>query len=143
MEGLVALSLLLVTCYAGTPGHQTLVVCWTWFYLMSSLPPTANFASQANDAGCILMRQPNFPRLTLCARGRTTKISPGADNMYRMTILSGFPLFRPKDPYSIPRYKQEYTWWEDHDRVSIDVNNCLRVQREWLRISLMKSSLGW
>lgn len=66
----------------------------------------------------------------ICAGKKNLLIVPDTDNMYYMTIYSGFP-DNQRDRYVVPQYKQDYTWWEDHDRVSVDQNNCLNVASEF------------
>lgn len=65
---------------------------------------------------------------------------PNADGNYRMTVFSGYNV----DLYTesaTPRYKQKYVWNADYSRVAVDVNDCLKVRREWLFFSILDSSL--
>ena len=81
------------------------------------------------DLGCIEVQTSDYVAHDICER-LYIKIPPDADGMYRLTIFSGYPLGQAQHRRSMPSYKQDYVWEEDYYRVSLDVNNCLRVARE-------------
>lgn len=87
-------------------------------------------AIQHCDQGCIEVQTSDYVAHDICAHKRYIKIKPDADNMYRITVFSGYPLGHAQQRRSIPFYKQDYVWDEDYYRVSLDVNNCLKVTRE-------------
>lgn len=52
------------------------------------------------------------------------------------TIYSGYPDNKNEEQYTIPRYKQHYTWMEDYPQIKLDLNNCLRVSGQSRKCSL-------
>ena len=95
------------------------------FFFPNSIPYL-----QDSNFGCILAELPDGTDNIICAEIKNLKIAPQPDNMYRMIIYSGFTDDHHDSKWTTPRYKQDYTWSEDYDRVSLDQNNCLTVASE-------------
>lgn len=91
----------------------------------------SNSVTQDCDIGCILVvPKQDLQGSVVCAQVQYITMVPDTDNMYHLTVYSGFPYGQDNEKYTNPLYKQEYTWSEDYGRVSLDQNNCLKVARE-------------
>lgn len=58
-------------------------------------------------------------------------IRPDSDGIFRVKIYSGYPLFQNDKEYNTPLYAQGYTWSKNYGLLIVDVNNCLKVRREF------------
>lgn len=166
MKTLILLLLCSYLCFAGTPGHETIVVrSIQLIALLFSHPhphPLRNLNSylsklpsdsfifsltQHCDLGCIEVQTSDYIAHDICER-LYIKIQPDAsDNLYRLTVFSGYPLWKADKRRTRPAYKQVYVWEKDYYRVSLDARNCLRVAREWIfspsRVNVSSRLVGW
>lgn len=94
--------------------------------IFSHSPLTVVF--QHCDFGCIEVQTSDYVANDVCEK-LYIKIKPDADNLYRLTIFSGYPLGKADQRKTWPTYMQDYVWGEDNFRVSLDAKNCLRVAR--------------
>lgn len=88
----------------------------------------SDFVNQHCDFGCIEVQTSDYVAHDICENSYI-KIKVDADNMYRITIFSGYPLGHAQQRRSMPLYKQDYIWAKDYYRVSVDMSNCLRASR--------------
>lgn len=91
--------------------------------------PISDSVIQHCDTGCVKVQTSDYVAHDVCARKQYIKITPDTDGLYRITVLSGFPVGKAQQRRTTPLYDQEYVWGQDYYRVSVDVNNCLKVTR--------------
>ena len=104
---------------------QIIIIHRVVLYISPIIQPCLIFfhpsTPQHCDIGCILAESPDNKVSVICAAKQYITISPDPnDNWYRIKISSGFPLGHANDRWTTPQYAQEYAWWEDYGRVSLD-----------------------